>query len=52
MQQGKKKGRIARSSSQYLDVRVYDSTAQCIQDLLHDGREIWATDLAEVGFGV
>jgi tRNA G18 (ribose-2'-O)-methylase SpoU len=43
--QGKKKGRIARASTQWLDVRVFTSTADALRELKAAGWTIWATDL-------
>eukprot|EP00198_Chlamydomonas_reinhardtii_P005129 XP_001694465.1 predicted protein [Chlamydomonas reinhardtii] len=43
----KKRGRIARCSSQWLDIRTFPTTAECVAALRADGREIWATDLAQ-----
>ncbi|GLC51990.1 hypothetical protein PLESTB_000570600 [Pleodorina starrii] len=43
----KKRGRIARCSSQWLDIRTFATTGECVSALLADGREIWATDLAQ-----
>lgn len=43
--QGKKKGRIARASTQWLDVRVFSSTAAAVEELRTQGYTIWATDL-------
>ncbi|GFR45217.1 hypothetical protein Agub_g6612 [Astrephomene gubernaculifera] len=43
----KKRGRIARCSSQWLDIRTFGTTAECIEALRRDEREIWATDLAQ-----
>ncbi|KAG2432545.1 hypothetical protein HXX76_008890 [Chlamydomonas incerta] len=43
---GKKRGRIARCSSQWLDVKTFPTTADCVAALRADGRQIWATDLA------
>ncbi|KXZ42826.1 hypothetical protein GPECTOR_115g320 [Gonium pectorale] len=43
----KKRGRIARCSSQWLDIRTFATTAECVAALRRDGREIWATDLAQ-----
>lgn len=42
----RKKGRVARQSGQWLDVRVFSSTAECISALMYDAREIWSTDLS------
>ncbi|KAG2498780.1 hypothetical protein HYH03_003519 [Edaphochlamys debaryana] len=43
----KKRGRIARCSSQWLDIRTFATTAECVAALHADSREIWATDLAQ-----
>ncbi|GIL48456.1 hypothetical protein Vafri_4975 [Volvox africanus] len=43
----RKRGRIARCSSQWLDIRTFATTAECIAALHADRREIWATDLAQ-----
>ncbi|KAG2454106.1 hypothetical protein HYH02_001145 [Chlamydomonas schloesseri] len=43
----KKRGRIARCSSQWLDIKTFATTAECVAALRADGREIWATDLAQ-----
>jgi hypothetical protein len=43
--QGKKKGRIARASTQWLDVRVFTSTAAAVAELKAAGWTMWATDL-------
>jgi hypothetical protein len=45
---GKKRGRIARCSAQWLDVKSFATTAACVAALRADGREIWATDLSQV----
>ncbi|WIA21626.1 hypothetical protein OEZ85_000808 [Tetradesmus obliquus] len=45
VEQGKKKGRIARASTQWLDVRVFTSTAAAVWELKAGGWAIWATDL-------
>ena len=37
----------ARLYASHLDVRTFDTTAQCIEALRQDGREIWATDLRQ-----
>ena len=38
--------RLSRSSSQWLDVREFGSTSECIQELKKEGWEIWSTDLS------
>lgn len=43
----RKRGRIARCSSQWLDIRTFPTTAECVAALQADGREIWATHLAQ-----
>ncbi len=45
----RKRGRIARCSSQWLDTRTFATTAECVAALKEDGREVWATDLDPVG---
>lgn len=44
----KKKGRIARQSAQWLDLRLFATTGQCIQALRTEGYIIWATELSQV----
>lgn len=44
----KKKGRIARQSAQWLDLRLFVTTAQCLSALRAGGYTIWATDLSQV----
>lgn len=45
----RKRGRIARCSSQWLDTRTFATTGECVAALKEDGREVWATDLDPVG---
>ena len=39
--------RSAQLYSRYLDVRTFPDVASCVAALREDGREIWATDLAQ-----
>eukprot|EP00775_Hariotina_reticulata_P005274 gene5274-5509_t len=45
-QDGRTKARIARASTQWLDVRQFSSSEECMQQLKSDGWRIWATDLS------
>jgi hypothetical protein len=44
--QGRKKNRIARAASAWLDVRHFGSTAAAVQALRSEGWTLWATDLS------
>lgn len=38
--------RLSRSSAQWLDVREFASTSECIAELSREGWEVWSTDLS------
>lgn len=38
---------IARTSVQWLDMRSFESTAECIDAVRKEGRQIWVTDLSQ-----
>mmetsp|Transcript_2190 Transcript_2190/g.3303 ORF Transcript_2190/g.3303 Transcript_2190/m.3303 type:complete len:255 (-) Transcript_2190:84-848(-) len=41
----RKRGRIARGTSQWLDLRFFKTTTDCIQALKNESWSIWSTDL-------
>mmetsp|Transcript_13714 Transcript_13714/g.29477 ORF Transcript_13714/g.29477 Transcript_13714/m.29477 type:complete len:285 (+) Transcript_13714:122-976(+) len=46
-QEFKRRLRLSRQSEQWLDVREFKSTAECIAELQRGGWEVWSTDLSE-----
>jgi hypothetical protein len=44
--------RLSRQSAQWLDVREFGTTAECVAAMKEGGWEVWATDLSEVSEGV
>jgi len=38
---------FARKATEWLDVREFDTTTECLSSLREDGYEIWATDLSQ-----
>ncbi|KAG1657550.1 hypothetical protein FOA52_005436 [Chlamydomonas sp. UWO 241] len=43
----RKRVRLSRQSAQWLDVREFATTAECVAALAAGGWEVWATDLSE-----
>lgn len=43
----RKRVRLSRQSAQWLDVREFSTTAQCVTALQEGGWQVWATDLSE-----
>jgi tRNA G18 (ribose-2'-O)-methylase SpoU len=39
--------RLSRNSSQWLDVREFRTTTECIEEIKQEGWTVWATDLSE-----
>lgn len=48
---GKKRTRISKGAAQWLDTRVFNSTAECVAALRGEGWTIWATDLSQASRG-